>query len=634
MHRISQHRPIHPLSRLIDREAQASADLLPLCRHTRRVLQRADLEHIRIVPALAQSRVGENHARRLIKGQQPLLILQDQIIRRDIVRQIRAAPETAVHRASRLLVNAEIPRVYLLYGYIVQIFHIRRIKNIAVFVHHRAVLLLEDPPVLPKHRISVCIILTVLRHLVDEEQRERLDPAREKPLLLLKMRDNRLTDLHPPEIRLRYIPLHISRMERCTVQEKHRPRSGIDVLYHIALVLRHSAREMAEIVPLRNNAQRAPHPTLLRHLELDPRTRRHLRREHNLREIEIAPRPRQILHLEPLHLDLLHQTRIVGIHRIQHIDEIVPLRVRCRIVQRKEGSELRERLLRHRALLPHLLRLIENEDRTVRRNHIDRTARAERIALRVDDARLLVPAAPLDRLLLIQRGSERLRVDDHHREPRIGRERIQLIQIRTAIDEEPRLSPVVLHEMLRRHLEGLTHALADRDARHHHDELAPAIAAIQLEHRLDVDIRLARPRLHLHIERTRAERCGERIRQMEIACALHTADIREQLRLRQMQLFIPKTIVRLRRKKGSIRIALLHRQQISLRRARPHIAQIRRACSIRLTLEHLHNGAYGLRLIRLHRKVKPHCSAPSYITDCSLNSRNFFMSKVLFGRCN
>ena len=230
MHRISQHHPIHPLARLIDREAQPSAHLLPLRRHTRRMLQRTDLEHIRIVPALAQRRVGENHARRLIEREQPLLILQDQIIRRNIVRQIRAAPETAVHRASRLLVNAEIPRVHLLYRHIVQIFHIRRVKNIAVFVHHRAVLLLEDPPVLPKHGISVCIVLTVLRHLVDEEQRERLDPACEKPLLLLKMRDNRLTDLHPPEIRLRYIALHISRMERCTVQEKHRPRSGIDVL--------------------------------------------------------------------------------------------------------------------------------------------------------------------------------------------------------------------------------------------------------------------------------------------------------------------------------------------------------------------------------------------------------------------
>ena len=527
MHRIPEHRPIHPLSRLIDRKAQPSAHLLPLRRHTRRVPQRTDLEHIRIVPPLAQRRVREDHARRLIEREQPLLIPQDQIIRRDIIRQIRAAPRTAVHRASRLPINAEIPRVYLLYRHIVQILHIRSVKNIAVFIHHRAVLLLEDPPVLPEHGIPVRIILTVLRHLVDVEQRERLDPACKKPLLLLKMRDNRLTDLHTAQIILRHIALYIPRVERRSVPKEHRPCSGIDVLHHIALILRHSAREMIETIPCRDNAQLTLHPALICHLELDPRTRRNFGREHDLREIEIAPRPRQVLHLEPLHLDLLHQTRIVGIHRIQHIDEIVTLRVRRRIVQRKERGELRERLLRHRVLFPHLLRLIENEDRTVRRDHIDRTARAERIALRVDDARLLVPAASLDRLLLVQRGSERLRVDDHHREPRIGRERIQLIQIRTAVDEEPRLLPIVLHEMLRRHLEGLLHALADRNARHHHDELAPAIAAVQLEHRLDIDIRLARPRLHLHIESTRAERCGERIRQMEIACALHTADIRE-----------------------------------------------------------------------------------------------------------
>ena len=306
MHCIPQQCPIHPLSPLIDRETQASAHLLPLRRHTRRVLERTDLEHIRIVPALAQRRVGENHARRLIEREQPLLILQDQIIRRNIVRQIRAASETAVHRASRFLVNAEIARVYLLYRHIIQIFHICRIKNVAVFVHHRAVLLLEDPPVLPEHGISVCIILTVLRHLVDEEQRERLDPTSVEPLLLLKMRDNRLTDLHPPEIRLRYIPLHIPRMEHSSVQEKHRPRSGINRLHHIALVLRHLAREMAEVVPCRDNMQLTLHPALICHLELDPRTRRNFGREHDLREIEIAPRPRQILHLEPLHLDLLH----------------------------------------------------------------------------------------------------------------------------------------------------------------------------------------------------------------------------------------------------------------------------------------------------------------------------------------
>ena len=438
------------------------------------------------------------------------------------------------------------------------------------------------------------------------------------------MRDNRLTDLHTAQILLRHIALHIPRVERRSVPKEHRPCSGIDVLHHIALILRHPAREMIETIPCRDNAQLTLHPALVCHLELDPRTRRNLGREHDLREIEIVSHTRQMLYLEPLHFDLLHQTRIVGIHRIQRIDEIVTLRVRRRIVQRKERMELRERPLRHRALLAHLLRLIEDEDRAIRRNHIDRTARAERIALRVDDARLLVPAAPLDRLLLVQRGGERLRVDDHHRETRIRRERIQLIQIRTAVDEEPRLSSVVFHEMRRRHLKGLLHALADRNARHHHDELAPAIAAIQLEHRLAIDIRLARARLHLHIESTRAKRCGKRIRQMEIACALHTANIREQLRLRQMQLFIPKPVVRLHREKGRIPIALLHAEQIALRRTRAHIAPIVRMRLIRLSVKHAHNRLHRLRLVRLHRKVKLHqrSSLPSEDFPQNRNKKN------------
>ena len=99
---------------------------------------------------------------------------------------------------------------------------------------------------------------------------------------------------------------------------------------------------------------------------------------------------------------------------------------------------------------------------------------------------------------------------------------------------------------------------------------------------------------------------------MEIARTLHPSDIREQLPLRQMQLLIAKAIVRLRREKGRIHITLLHRQQIPLRRARPHIAQIRRTRGIRLSLEHAHNRLHRIRLVRLHRKVKLHQQSPVF----------------------
>jgi hypothetical protein len=54
--------------------------------------------------------------------------------------------------------------------------------------------------------------------------------------------------------------------------------------------------------------------------------------------------------------------------------------------------------------------------------------------------------------------------------------------------------------MLRHDLEGLQDAFADGDAGHHHDELAPAVFPVQLEHRLDVAVGLAGAGLHLDVE--------------------------------------------------------------------------------------------------------------------------------------
>ena len=59
---------------------------------------------------------------------------------------------------------------------------------------------------------------------------------------------------------------------------------------------------------------------------------------------------------------------------------------------------------------------------------------------------------------------------------------------------------VLLQKVIRSVLEGLGHALPDSDAGDHHDELAPAVALVQLEHRLDVTVGLAGARLHLDVE--------------------------------------------------------------------------------------------------------------------------------------
>ena len=69
---------------------------------------------------------------------------------------------------------------------------------------------------------------------------------------------------------------------------------------------------------------------------------------------------------------------------------------------------------------------------------------------------------------------------------------------------------VEFHEMLLQHGEALIDAFADGDAGHHHDELRPAEAFVHLEHGLDIDVGLARARLHLHIQRAGTEAVGGR----------------------------------------------------------------------------------------------------------------------------
>ena len=71
---------IHTVAVLIDAKAQTTTDFLPLRRVAVGVLQSTDLKHIRVIPSFTQCRVGEYEPCRLVKGQQPFLVFQDQVI--------------------------------------------------------------------------------------------------------------------------------------------------------------------------------------------------------------------------------------------------------------------------------------------------------------------------------------------------------------------------------------------------------------------------------------------------------------------------------------------------------------------------------------------------------------------------
>ena len=68
------------LAVLIDGQAQAAADLLPLFHGTAGFVERTNLKDVRIIPAFAQGRMAENEAERFSLGKQPFLLLHNEVV--------------------------------------------------------------------------------------------------------------------------------------------------------------------------------------------------------------------------------------------------------------------------------------------------------------------------------------------------------------------------------------------------------------------------------------------------------------------------------------------------------------------------------------------------------------------------
>ena len=166
----------------------------------------------------------------------------------------------------------------------------------------------------------------------------------------------------------------------------------------------------------------------------------------------------------------------------------------CRVVKTKQRVKVFQCLLGNVAA--HLLGFVQNDDRTVRLDNINRTARTELIALGVDDSCFLGLA------VLFEGGGKCLGIDNHYIDTRTGRKIVQLVQVRTVVDEETCLLAVVLHKVVGSNLKGLLYTFTDGDRRHNNDELAPTVSLVEFEHSLDIHIGLTSTSFHLNIKRT------------------------------------------------------------------------------------------------------------------------------------
>ena len=139
--------------------------------------------------------MGKDEAHRFVETQQTLLVLQNKIVGRDIIGCIRASFGLAVHRTA-FLVDGEIARVSVLHGDAIQIRHIVGIEHVLLLVQLCHILLLKYLAIASQQLLSVLVVLAVLRHLVDEEERQALDATLKQGGLLAEMRLDGLAYLY------------------------------------------------------------------------------------------------------------------------------------------------------------------------------------------------------------------------------------------------------------------------------------------------------------------------------------------------------------------------------------------------------------------------------------------------------
>lgn len=238
-------------------------------------------------------------------------------------------------------------------------------------------------------------------------------------------------------------------------------------------------------------------------------------------QIQIAIRAAEVLDINAFDLNFLDQPFVEGIQRIQHIHQIVMLCVGGRIVEREQRVEIFQRLLRY--IAAHFLRLVQDDDRAVCFDNINRAAGAKFIPFGVDDTGFLALA------ILFQRGGKRLRVDNHHIDAGVGRKVVELVQVGAVVDEEARLFAVILHKMVGGDLKRLFHALTDCNGGNDHNKLTPAVFLVQLEHGFDIDIGFTGSGFHLNVQAAAPHVVYQLRGELDVVLALQRVDVLQKL---------------------------------------------------------------------------------------------------------
>ena len=347
-------------------------------------------------------------------------------------------------------------------------------------------------------------------------------------------------NLYPAHIVFGNVTGHIAFADGVSVRKGHNARDRVDFRHYEALVLLHFPGFIIEIIAHIQHMELSLRAVLVADLHLHFCPRRIFQGDDNAFQIQILVRTTKIFYLKAFDFDLFDQPLVVSVQRIQNVDQIVLLGMGSRVVQREKRIELFQGFLGSGVLFAHLLRLIQNQDRTVGCDDVNRAAGAELIPLGVDNTRRSISLAAFHVLVLVHGGGKRLRVDDHNIDPGVAGERIQLIQVAAVVDKKPCFFAVALHKVIGGDLKGFFHAFTDGDTRHNNDKFAPSIPFVQLKHGLDINVCLSRSGFHLDIQRASSQRCYQLVRLMDVCFCLQCADVLKQLLIGQLECFVLK----------------------------------------------------------------------------------------------
>ena len=341
---------VHPLAVLVNGQAQPAPDLLATGDGVVALLEHAHDEHVGVVPAFTQRGVGEDEPNRFGERQQPLLVLEDQVVGIGVGRLslVVAAPgHLAVDLVLGLLVDGEVPLVNLPHLVAAKVALVLLGRGVDSefsehFVTDRGVLLLEHARIVAEGVFTA--VVTVLGNLIDEEQREHLDALAEQLTFLVQVSAHNLPNLDTPllffgDITIGELPgahyVAIAQLDHVTI--------GIDLGDEQTLVGLDPVRHIVKVGAHVESFDLTLDPGCGLDLDLHPCARLRTLGDLDGIEVQVSRRSGEPLHRDATHRDLLHELLVVRVQRVQAVHLGVLDLVRGRVAQQHQCVESRQR---------------------------------------------------------------------------------------------------------------------------------------------------------------------------------------------------------------------------------------------------------------------------------------------------